>query len=136
MEGQPLLWSLFKAGLGEMGRTSASLLTSPLQPFYPGGATEIIGIKVTKRTKTSLPIQVCRLLHTGEYPRPKATPPPLLCLAALATGGPRRPDVVDAVLVQAEAVGAVRPVHQQLDVLADAAKGTESVGRGVPQSLG
>lgn len=34
------------------------------------------------------------------------------------------PQVVHAVPVQAEAVGAIGPVHQQLDVLADAA-GTE-----------
>lgn len=46
---------------------------------------------------------------------------------------PRSPQVVDAVAVQAEAVGAIGPVHQQLDVLADAA-GTDPVSPVRPRS--
>lgn len=51
---------------------------------------------------------------------------------------PGSPDVVDAVAVQAEAVGAVGALHQQLDVLADAAGRAAAVDTGpdpVPVSV-
>lgn len=56
-------------------------------------------------------------------PGPGPGPPhPRPAAVLSASPRPRSPQVVDAVAVQAEAVGAIGPVHQQLDVLTDAAE--------------